>query len=61
MVSDANGQCVFTSSPIHKRYSPVSLTVTSVMPPTADLHYQPAFNHDPDGESNGTSISVLKP
>jgi hypothetical protein len=27
----------------------------------ASLPYQPADNHDPDGDSNGTAITVSKP
>jgi hypothetical protein len=36
-----------------------SFTVTSLSHPT--LAYDPAANHDPDGDSDGTTISVLKP
>jgi hypothetical protein len=37
----------------------VSVTVTNVVLGT--FVYKPASNHDPDGDSNGTTISVAKP
>jgi len=37
----------------------VSFTVTNVALGT--FVYKPASNHDPDGDSNGTTIGVAKP
>jgi hypothetical protein len=37
----------------------VTLTITSVT--HAALTYDAGANHDPDGDSNGTSITVPKP
>jgi hypothetical protein len=37
----------------------VSLTVTNLS--KDGYTYQPSANHDPDGDSNGTTISVNKP
>lgn len=52
------GQCSVTSGNIAKRKGSATFTVSSV---TGTLTYQPASNHDPDGDSNGTAITVLKP
>jgi hypothetical protein len=38
--------------------STVTFAVTNVI---GSLTYAPASNHDPDGSSNGTSITVIKP
>jgi subtilisin family serine protease len=63
LFTDSNGQCMFVSNPLSKKYSSVTFTVTAVTPPLSPegLHYEPSLNHDPDGDSNGTSISVRKP
>ena len=44
---------------IPKRQGSVTFTVTGVSHPS--LGYQLGDNHDPDGDSNGTAITVLKP
>lgn len=49
--TDASGQCSVTSGGIAKKRGSVSLMVTAPAGP----------NHDPDGDSNGTTITVLKP
>jgi hypothetical protein len=36
----------------------VTFTVTNI---TSSLTYAATSNHDPDGSSNGTSITVIKP
>jgi len=55
--TDPSGYCVVARS-----YSPakpvVSLTVTGVT--RENYVYTPAANHDPDGDSNGTTISIKK-
>jgi serine protease AprX len=55
----SNGQCTFTSGQISKSASQVTFTITSVQ--HASLSYIDTQNHDPDGDSNGTSITVNKP
>jgi serine protease AprX len=52
-----SGQCDVASGGIPKRMSSVTFTVTDV---TDTLTYQSGGNHDPDGDSNGTSITVPK-
>lgn len=54
----ANGQCSVTSGNIPKRKNSATFTVTNV---SGALTYLPTSNHDPDGDSNGTSITVFKP
>jgi len=56
--SDVNGQCSFVSNNISNSTSSVSLTIMSMS--HATLTYSPP-NHDLDGDSNGTSITVNKP
>jgi hypothetical protein len=55
----ANGQCSVAKSGIRKNQGSATFTVTNVT--HATLTYQSSANHDPDGESNGTAITVLKP
>lgn len=52
------GQCQVESDPIAKKNGSVSFSVTSVAVSGSD--YQPAANHDPDGDSDGTVIQVAK-
>lgn len=58
-VTDANGRCTFISGNISKLSPNATLTITGVT--KATLTYSAAANHDPDGDSNGTSITVNKP
>jgi PKD repeat protein len=53
------GQCAVSRSGILKTKTSVSFTVTNVA--RAPLAYKAADNHDPDGDSNGISITVSKP
>jgi PKD repeat protein len=55
----STGACTVSSGSIPKRNSSALFSVTGVG--HASLTYAPAANHDPDGDSNGTSITVLKP
>lgn len=58
--TDANGRCTFTLSNLSRQStSSVSLEITNAT--HAALAYDAGANHDPDGDSNGTSIVVLKP
>jgi serine protease AprX len=52
------GQCVVQTSNISRNKSGVTFAVTNV---TSSLTYAATSNHDPDGSSNGTSITVIKP
>lgn len=55
-ITNGNGTCSMSSGNIANRDgSSTVLTVT-----TTDSSYQPAANHDPDGDSNGDSITVNK-
>jgi len=53
-----NGQCTVSKSGLAKRISSVTFTVNGV---SHSLTYSSSSNHDPDGDSNGTSIVVSKP
>jgi len=53
-----NGQCSVTSGNIPKRKASTTFTVTNV---SGALTYQSSSNHDPEPDSNGTSITVLRP
>ncbi len=57
--TDGSGTCNATSGNIHKKKSSATFTVDSVN--HATLTYDAAANSDPDGDSNGTVITVLKP
>jgi hypothetical protein len=51
-----NGTCIVFYPSIPKRQGSVTFTVTSVVMP--DRTYDAALNHDPDGDSDGTTITV---
>jgi CARDB len=53
------GQCVVLAPSIRGGLSSVTFTVTSLT--KSGLTYAASSNHDPDGDSNGTSITVAKP
>lgn len=57
--TDGSGLCSITSSNIRKNKSSVTFTISNIN--HATLAYDPAANSDPDGDSNGTAITVLKP
>lgn len=58
-VTDATGRCTFVSGNIGKQSPSATLTITNAT--HATLTYAADANHDPDGDSNGTSITVNKP
>lgn len=58
-VTDSTGRCSFTKSSIRSNVANVIFTVKNVTHATDS--YLATANHDPDGDSDGTSISVLKP
>jgi hypothetical protein len=55
----ANGECSVTRNNINRNRSSVTFTVSNVS--HATNNYLSGDNHDPDGDSNGTSIVVAKP
>jgi subtilisin family serine protease len=54
-----SGACFVESGPLARRVSSVTFTVTAVSHDSSS--YASAANHDPDGDSDGTSITVVKP
>ena len=58
-VTNAAGQCSISYSSISKKTTSVTFTVNSLT--AAGYSYVPGDNHDPDGDSNGTAITVAKP
>jgi PKD repeat protein len=57
--TDISGQCQLARTGILAEVGSVVLTVEGVS--HATLSYDPAANHDPDGDSNGTSITIHAP
>ncbi len=57
--TSGSGQCTVVTGNIPKKKASVTFTVTGVS--HATLTYQLSGNHDPDGDSTGTAITVLKP
>ncbi len=57
--TDGAGQATLLSGNVDKSIGSVTFTVTNVT--HASFQYDPAGNTDPDGDSNGTAITVLKP
>ncbi|MDP8969053.1 MAG: cadherin-like domain-containing protein, partial [Actinomycetota bacterium] len=53
------GRCAVTVSGLAKRDGHVTFTVTNVT--KTDHTYEKTKNHDPEGDSNGTQITVSKP
>jgi choice-of-anchor B domain-containing protein len=58
-VTDGSGHCSISKNNIRPNSSSVTFTVDSVT--HASLLYNADDNHDPDGDSNGTEVIVLKP
>ena len=56
--TDTSGRCVLSRNGLTNKTSFVRLTVTGVLHLTHV--YTPAANHDPDGGSNGTSITIRR-
>jgi PKD repeat protein len=57
-ITEAGGLCQVSMEWIPKKLPKVDFTVDTVTHPS--LAYQPASNHDPDGDSDGTTITVSK-
>jgi hypothetical protein len=54
-----DGKCVIASGTVRKRDSAASFTVSGIA--ASGLSYAAADNHDPDGDSTGSTISIQKP
>ena len=57
--TNASGQCAVSRSGIPKNTNGASFTVTSVA--RSPFTYSAGGNHEPDGDSNGTTITVTRP
>ena len=57
--TDGNGQCSVVKGNLKVDVTSVTFTVDSVT--LAGYSYAPAENHDPDGDSDGTTIIVSAP
>jgi uncharacterized repeat protein (TIGR01451 family) len=57
--TDASGSCSITSGNIWNFYTSATFNVSNVTHST--LTYNSGKNHDPDGDSNGTSITISRP
>jgi hypothetical protein len=58
-VTNSSGMCTISKTGLKKTTSSVTFSVTGVA--HAALSYLAANNHDPDGDSNGTAITVARP
>jgi serine protease AprX len=54
-----DGQCSLATGPVSTKQSSATFAVESITHATYD--YQAADNTDPDGDSDGTTITVAKP
>jgi len=53
------GQCKLSNAAIPRKIGSITFTANDTTHPTAT--YRPAENHDPDGDSTGTTVRVGKP
>jgi hypothetical protein len=58
-VTNASGVCSITSSNISINNASATFTVTNIT--ASGYTYQSASNHDPDGDSTGTAITIARP
>jgi hypothetical protein len=58
-ITDISGQCSLISDRVNGNQASVTFTVDDVSHPT--YTYQAAGNTDPDGDSDGTVLTVNKP
>lgn len=59
LTTDANGRCAFVSGSISKAIPSATLSIMNMSHPA--LSYDASANHDPEGDSNGTTIVVNRP
>jgi hypothetical protein len=58
-VTNASGVCTITSANISTRNASATFTVSSIS--ASGYAYQASSNHDPDGDSSGTTLTITKP
>ena len=58
-ITGSDGTCTLTKSRLPRSASSVTFTVNNLT--RSGYTYTPAANHDPDGDSDGTSILVPRP
>jgi hypothetical protein len=58
-VTDIDGQCSLTLKNLKSNVNSVIFTITDISADSAQ--YETVSNHDPDGDSDGTSITVIQP
>ena len=57
-VSDSTGYCAIQGGRAAKNSNTIIFTINSISHPS--LPYLPAWNHDPDGDSNGSVITIRR-
>jgi hypothetical protein len=57
--TDASGSCNILSNYATASSTAITFTITGIT--YSPLSYNSAANHDPDGDSNGTAITISKP
>jgi thermitase len=57
-ITNGSGTCVVSSSNVPKKNGSITFTITTIT--VNGYSYAVSSNHDPDGDSDGTSITVLK-
>jgi serine protease AprX len=58
-ITNASGVCQITRTGLNSKSTSVTFTVSNVT--QASLSYESSANHDPDGDSDGTSLTISKP
>lgn len=58
-ITGSDGSCAVTTGNIRRKDANVAFTVNDVT--LSAFQYVPTANHDPDGDSSGTSITIAKP
>jgi len=57
-ITSSDGTCTITRSNLKNNVSSVTFSITDL---SFGLPYQAGANHDPDGDSDGTTIVIVKP
>ena len=57
--TSATGRCTLTSPQLARKETSITFTVTTIV--STGRSYDASLNHDPDGDSNGSSIVVARP
>jgi hypothetical protein len=58
-VVDASAQCEIAKTKLKDSIANVTFTIDDIVSST--VTYEPAGNHDPDGDSDGTTITIAQP